>query len=240
MKKENNPIVVALFVRVPIPGRVKTRLAVNLGNAGACHLYRAMVDDILHNIKACGYPIYLFHDGADQSELPDKWLQAADNIVIQRGESIGERMDAAFEHCFAEEIEQVILIGSDIPELDSKIIISASNALKNYDAVIAPAADGGYCLIGLQQRAYHPALFQDIPWSTERVLRTTIEKCERRHLRVTLLKVLQDIDTIDDIKAYCENISESAVATNRYLVSAGFPVPIIRCFHSFGKFNPIK
>lgn len=222
MKRKTSPIIVALFVRVPIPGRVKTRLAVNLGNEGACHLYRAMVNDILHNIKACGYSIYLFHDGEDQSELPDNWRQAADGIVAQRGESIGERMSAAFEHCFANKAEKVILIGSDIPGLDSNVIISASVALENHDAVIAPAADGGYCLIGLQQGAYHPALFQDIPWSTEQVLQTTIEKCGRRQLRVTLLKVLQDIDTIGDLKTYCENIFEPAVATNNYLVSIGF------------------
>ncbi|MBE0503712.1 MAG: TIGR04282 family arsenosugar biosynthesis glycosyltransferase [Desulfuromonadales bacterium] len=218
----SQPIVVALFVRVPIPGRVKTRLAVNLGNEGACHLYRAMVNDILHNIKACGYSIYLFHDGDDQSELPDNWRQAADGIVAQRGENIGERMSAAFEHCFANKVEKVILIGSDIPGLDSSIIISASVALQNHDAVFAPAADGGYCLIGLQQGAYHPALFQDIPWSTEQVLRTTLEKCEVSCLRVTLLKVLQDIDTICDLKAYCQNIFGPAIATNRYLTSAGF------------------
>lgn len=143
MKKENNPIVVALFVRIPVPGRVKTRLAANLGNEGACHLYRAMVDDILHNIKCYAYPIFLFHDGTDQSELPDEWLQAADNIITQTGDSIGERMAAAFEHCFAKEFEKVILIGSDIPSLDSRVIISASGALGNNDAVFAPAADGG-------------------------------------------------------------------------------------------------
>ena len=77
MKETNDSNIVALFVRVPVPGRVKTRLASYLGDEGACSLYRSMVADILCNTVGCGFPIYLFHDGRDGSELPTEGVAAS-------------------------------------------------------------------------------------------------------------------------------------------------------------------
>lgn len=222
MKNKISPTIVALFVRVPIPGRVKTRLASALGNDGACGLYQAMVADVLFTVKNSGIPIYLFHDGTYSSELPDEWVQASSKVVAQTGDSIGERMTAAFEHCFANNIGQVILVGSDIPGLDSRVMLSASTALASHDMAIAPAHDGGYCLIALKRKTYQSSIFENIPWSTDQVLRATLERCGEYKLNVKLLSTLQDIDTIDDIKAYSQNPSKRAVATNRFLDAAGF------------------
>lgn len=213
--------VVALFVRVPLPGRVKTRLAVHLGDEGACRLYRAMVADLLQNLPACGLPLYLFHDGSDALEVPVAWVQASTKVVVQSTGDIGARMAAAFAHCFAEGIKEVILVGSDLPGLSARMITAAAAALQDHDVAIAPAADGGYGLIALKETTYQPALFQEIPWSTDQVLRSTVAKCEERHLRLALLDVLQDIDTIDDLKAYGQKIAPHAVETNRYLQEKG-------------------
>jgi len=222
MKNSSNRTVVALFVRVPVPGRVKTRLAPDLGSDGACELYRAMVCDILSNLTDCGFPVYLFHDGTSGRELPEEWLQAAAKVVAQAGDNIGERMARAFEHCFAENIEKVVLVGSDIPGLDSGIMITAAEALESQDVAIAPAADGGYCLIALKQATYQPGIFAAVPWSTEQVLRATLERCEHYKLSVQLLATLQDIDTIEDIAAYCRKPALQAVATNCLLEAAGY------------------
>jgi len=222
MKETNDSNIVALFVRVPVPGRVKTRLASYLGDEGACSLYRSMVADILCNIAACGFPIYLFHDGRDGSGLPREWVAASSRIITQEGDSIGERMAAAFEHCFMENIVQVILIGSDIPGLDAQVISSTSRALESHDVAIAPAADGGYCLIGMRRGNYRADVFQNIPWSSNFVLRATLERCAECKLEVALLKTMQDIDTIDDLKAYCRDQEKKAAATNSVLESAGF------------------
>jgi len=214
--------VVALFVRVPVPGRVKTRLASHFGADAACGLYRAMVADILSNIIACGYPIYLFHDGKDGSEPPEEWIVASSRVIPQDGDSIGERMAAAFERCFAEDIEQVVLVGSDIPGLDNRVICQASKALESNDVAIAPAADGGYCLIAMKRGSYRPDVFQDVPWSSDQVLLATLERCRNCNLGVTLLKTLQDIDTIEDLKAYCREPNDAAAKTNNCLIAAGF------------------
>jgi len=213
---------VAVFVRVPLPGQVKTRLAPGLGIVGACELYRAMVTDILANLKDCGFPVYLFHDGTDSRDLPGEWLQAASSVVAQTGDSLGEKMASAFEQCFAENVDKVVLVGSDIPGLDSGIMITAAAALAERDVAIAPAADGGYCLIALKPESYQSGIFAAVPWSTGQVLRVTLERCEHYKLEVELLATLQDIDTIEDIAAYCRKPALQAVATNCLLAAAGY------------------
>jgi len=214
--------IVALFVRAPIPGRVKTRLAVDLGNDGACSLYRAMVTDILSNIAPYDFPIYLFYEGNDVENLPEEWITASSTAVPQAGDDIGERMAAAFEYCFAHNIDQVILVGSDIPGLDARVMLSAATSLISHDITISPAYDGGYCLIAMKRETYQPRVFENVPWSTDKVLRTTLERCAECELDAELLDTLQDIDTIEDLKAYCRNVSDNAIATNLRLASGGY------------------
>src|SRR5665647_420881 len=228
MHNPSNTTVVAFFVRVPVVGQVKTRLAAELGAEGACRLYEAIVADILNNIKACALPLYLFHDGNAGAELPRSWVEASSEVRAQHGEQIGERMAAAFEHCFAENIRQVILVGSDIPGLNAEIIDKASGALASYDAAIAPVIDGGYCLIALKRESYHYRIFEDIPWSTDQVLRVTLNRFEECQLAVCLLQTLQDIDTIDDLNAYCRNPLSTALATNRILVGMKSDIEIAK------------
>jgi rSAM/selenodomain-associated transferase 1 len=207
MNRTSDSTVVVLFVRAPVPGWVKTRLAVGLGEEGACHLYQAMVADILGNIKATGLPIYLFHDDREGCTLPQSWLDASSRVRPQRGGSIGARMAAAFTDCFAEKI--------DIPDLDARIIVAAREALSAHDAALAPAVDGGYGLIALKRQQYRPELFTDIPWSTGQVLSATLQRFAACRLNVALLPVLRDIDTLADLLAYWHHPCPAASATNQ-------------------------
>jgi rSAM/selenodomain-associated transferase 1 len=208
---------VALFVRHPVPGRVKTRLARDLGNENACALYQAMVKDILGSITASNLPLYLFHDGSDSGGLPEEWTAAACAVIAQQGDSLGARMAAAFEQLFANGIDHVALLGSDIPGLDAELLTAAFHALENGDSAIVPAVDGGYCLIALRGETYDHRVFQDIEWSTGSVLKSTLERMEQCGLRVTVLAPRQDIDTCDNLEAYCRNPSKTAHATNQWL-----------------------
>lgn len=217
MTPPDTSTVVALFVRIPIPGRVKTRLANKLGADEACELYKAIVTDVLQNIKNAGLSLYLFCDGMNDGNLPQEWIDASDKVVVQQGDSIGERMAAAFECCFYEYIDKVILVGSDIPGIDADVLLTAERDLETCDVVIAPAADGGYCLIAMKWNSFLPTVFQNIPWSTDAVLRDTLEKCEEFRMEVELLEVLQDIDTIDDLNSYRLRPSASAYTTNKLI-----------------------
>lgn len=214
MKDQKDTTIAALFVRLPIPGRLKTRLAATLGAEGTCRLYQAMVTDILSTVRSSGLPLWLFHDGGASSTLPRAWAEAASTVVAQQGAGIGERMMAAFEHCFAEGIGQVLLIGSDLPGLDSELLKEAAMTLTAHDAAIAPSLDGGYGLIALKRTTFRRHLFQDIPWSTARVLAATLAKFRESELEVRLLPSLQDIDTLEDLQTYWQAPCPHAQATN--------------------------
>jgi uncharacterized protein len=206
-----------LFVRAPILGRVKTRLAADLGNEAACHLYQAMVADILGQIRSSSLPLSLFHDGGMENNLPPSWSAGAFRVRPQHGGDIGARMAAAFAECFAAGIDQVLLAGSDIPDLAAAHLTAAVAALVENDAVLAPAVDGGYGLIGLNRTRYRSEIFTGIPWSTDRVLETTRQRCAICGLTVHLLPMLRDIDTLDDLLAYRQHPNPAAVATNATL-----------------------
>lgn len=222
MKSNRKHTAVALFVRHPLPGYVKTRLACDLGDEAACELYQAMVADIIVNVSACHLPIYLFHDGQHTVGLPKEWLQAAHDVVGQSGDALGERMAAAFEYLFSIDRKQVILIGSDIPGIDTALLQSAVAAMKRADVLFSPAFDGGYCLVASRKDSFNAEIFQNIPWSTAAVLEKTLERCKSAGLKYTLLEPRQDIDTLDDIKAYCNTPSSCATFSNNWLISHGY------------------
>ena len=213
---------VALFVRHPVPGRVKTRLARDLGELAACDLYRAMVADIIANITAARLPIYLFHDGQDATGLPTEWVRAAEAVIGQTGDSLGDRMIAAFEALFSIGREQVILVGSDIPGIDAPLLQSAIAAIEGFDVVFSPAFDGGYCLVATKKNSFSDSIFSAIPWSTSRVMDLTLEICAADGLSYALLEPRRDIDTLPDIAAYGRQPSPHATATNTWLASHGY------------------
>jgi rSAM/selenodomain-associated transferase 1 len=220
---------VALFVRQPIPGRVKTRLACDLGDVPACELYQAMVADCIRSASSVGLPLYLFHDGQDFGGLPQAWKDAATDVIRQVGESLGDRMAAAFEFLFSIGIEGVVLTGSDIPGVDDALLRSALVALEAHDVVFAPAFDGGYCLVASQRNGYSRLIFDDIPWSTDAVMALTVAACHAGDLSCVLLDYRQDIDTLADVQSYCRRPSPSACLTNSWLMSHGFELrtPIV-------------
>ena len=211
----------ALFVRAPVPGQVKTRLAREFGAEAACCLYRAMVDDLLANARATGWPIYLCHAGDGVTELPPDWRRGVAQVLPQLGDTLGERMAAAFARGFADGRERLLLLGSDIPGLNTELIRSAGAALDTHDVAVVPDLDGGYCLLGLKSTSCRPRLFNDIPWSTAQVFDLTVARCREEGLTVAKLAALQDIDTLDDLHSYCDNACPSALSTNRYLADTG-------------------
>ena len=221
MKFLSRSTVIAVFVRQPVAGQVKTRLARDLGAEAACDLYRAMVADSIAQSGASGMPLVLFYDG-DSGGLPTAWVSAATMIYRQEGLSLGDRMAAAFERLFADGAGAVVLTCSDIPGMDTELLQSAAAAVENHDAVFAPALDGGYCLVAAGVRRFNRAIFEGIPWSTSSVLSGTLVACEAAGLSYGLLTPRQDIDTFTDLCAYCRKPSAAATATNAWLMEHGF------------------
>jgi glycosyltransferase A (GT-A) superfamily protein (DUF2064 family) len=130
-------------------------------------------------------------------------------------------MAAAFANCFGAGCDRVLLAGSDLPGLDSTTLLAAANSLEQCEAVLLPTRDFGYGLFGLRAAVFSPSFFKDIAWSTDRVLTATRERLHRAGVRVRLLPVQSDIDTSEDLRAYCRQPAAQARRTNAVLRALG-------------------
>ncbi len=190
------------FVKYPEPGKVKTRLAKTLGDREAARIYRELAEEnfhILHSLCSQNIEIAIVFDPSEKEQEIKQWFPDADHYLAQQGRALGERLIHAFAFVFQKEYERVITIGSDILGLTAEIILQGFSALENHEVVLGPALDGGYYLIGLNHD--HPELFEDIPWSTDAVLDTTIAAVKKTGLAHYLLCALGDLDEIKEVIA---------------------------------------
>lgn len=191
---ENDRLII--FVRNPIKGKVKTRLAKTVGEDQATALYRKMLLYTREITKGLNAEKCVYY--AENVNNNDLW----DNMVfekhLQQGEHVGERMQNAFAEAFAAGKQRVIIIGSDCIELETYMIKEAFAVLESNDVVLGPAKDGGYYLIGM--RKFLPTLFEDKVWSTPDVLMDTILDLKKMDAKYYLLKTLSDIDTAEDLE----------------------------------------
>jgi rSAM/selenodomain-associated transferase 1 len=177
---------IALFTRWPTPGQAKTRLIPALGPQGAADLHKRLTERTVATVRAAGLPLEIRSTGADPSRFRD-WL-GVENIVDQGEGDLGARLARTAETL------PVLLLGADIPGLTAGHLITAAAALEHAPAVIGPAADGGYWLLGLA--APMPALFTGIDWGTGRVLAQTWAKLPQGTPK---LETLADLDTPEDL-----------------------------------------
>ena len=185
---------IALLLKAPRPGEVKTRLAASVGEAGAVEIYRRLAERQLRALPA-GWPVTVHHAPAEAGPEIRQWLdqhRAGLDYRPQGEGDLGARLTLAFAAGFAHDAPAVLAIGGDCPALDGVLLQAAAQALANADVVLGPAVDGGYYLIGL--RAPCPALFAGIPWSTDAVLAETRGRIRRQKLTVLDLPVLEDVD----------------------------------------------
>jgi rSAM/selenodomain-associated transferase 1 len=191
---------ILLFLRAPEKGRVKTRLAASLGDQATLAFYRTFVEDIMEMLSETGYPVLLYGHPADKISDITSWLGPDNPCRPQTGDTLGKKMANAFSEAFSEGFEQVVLLGSDIPDLPPQIIHEAFGALDKEGAAIGPSLDGGYYLIAFRASSFLPRAFENIPWSTESVLPRTLGVFRAHGKPVHLLPQWQDIDTVEDLK----------------------------------------
>ncbi len=169
-----------IFVKNPVAGKVKTRLAKDIGNEKALRVYEFLLDKIYKETKNLAVEKYLFlSDALDQNLFDSGFTQ-----ILQKGKDLGERMANGFDYLFDKGFDKALIIGSDVPELDSKIIYDAFEKLFVYDIVIGPSKDGGYYLIGMKEQMNF--LFEDIQWSSEEVLNSTMKKDQNQRENILI------------------------------------------------------
>lgn len=186
-----------IFIKFPEPGKVKTRLAKDLGNKKAADIYRQVVELILKNTSPFdhAYDRIVFYDPVARQKDFAEWLPE-EQLILQQGSDVGARMHNAIRVLLDRGGEKVVLTGADIPDLSGRIIESAFQELTRADIVIGPARDGGYYLIGM--KSPHAEIFRNIPWSTGRVFEETMRRIAKLQLGCAGVTALSDLDTADD------------------------------------------
>lgn len=185
-----------IFIKNPIKGRVKTRIAKETNNEKALEIYNEL---LAHTQKECAkvdaVKILYYSSFVEEKDM---W----DNEIYQKKRQSQENLGLKMFQAIKDELKyhnKVVLVGSDIGELTSDIIDGAFKALESSDIVIGPALDGGYYLVAMKNVNN---IFEDIDWSTDKVLDQTIEQIDQLNIKYSLLDSLSDIDFIEDYNSW--------------------------------------
>jgi hypothetical protein len=205
-----------VFARLPELGKVKTRLAADVGDERALLIYVAMLRNLIANIG---------HSTPDM-EIELLWpptphangaaLRRAfgnHSVAMQTGEGLGDRLSMAFsERFFFHRTRKIVAIGVDDPTLTRELLDHAFALLDSCEYVVGPATDGGYYLIGCRAASFDPSIFRDIAWGTSAVFATTMRRIADIQRTVAVLPERYDIDTAADLKRFVAEHPQSDLA----------------------------
>lgn len=189
---------VVVFARAPERGRVKTRLAAELGDDLALALYTWLARRVVRGlcVEPRGWDVILAATPA--TEAVARWMPEADAVVAQHGDDLGARLAHALEGALARGHRRVVVVGTDCVAVDAACLTAAFDALAQVPAVLGPAEDGGYYLLG----ATCPLpVFDAMPWSTAAVARITRERLRHNGIAWHELAPARDVDTRADLVA---------------------------------------
>lgn len=195
-----------VFARLPELGKVKTRLAADVGAERALVVYEAMLRELVTAIGS----------STEETEIECLWAPTpAANaallrrafpdhaVAMQTGSTLGDRLSMAFsERFFFHRTDRIIAIGVDDPLLPRTLIDHAFSLLESVEYVVGPAQDGGYYLIGCRAASYEPEVFQGIEWGTSSVLASTVAAIAATGRTMALLPERFDVDTGEDLERY--------------------------------------
>jgi rSAM/selenodomain-associated transferase 1 len=190
---------VAIMLKYPVHGSVKTRLAPPLTPDQAARFSICLIKDTFNNVKKlkCADIFAACHPSGMKKEVETLTGSGARHID-QRGVHLGERLCNVFDLLFSKGYLNVVVIGIDSPDMPVELITEAFKSLDaGADVVLGPALDGGYYLIALKKPI--PALFDAIEWGSSSVLEKTIENALEQVLKVELLRKWHDIDRPEDL-----------------------------------------
>ena len=208
-----------IFIKNPIKGKVKTRIARTVGDDRALAIYLELSKITRENVLLLmehpeivgrGVKIYLFY--SDFIATDDDWSNTDFDKQVQVGKDLGERMSNAFDFVLKKH-KYACIIGSDCPTLSVQIMQHAFAELSTYNYVLGPSTDGGYYLLGIKgntkdvlksTESFHD-LFENMTWSTDQVLPETLKRIEKNHSTVFLLSELTDIDEEEDWLIFQKN-----------------------------------
>ena len=187
-----------VFTKNPQLGKVKTRLAKSIGEEKALFIFQKLIEKTAQTIGSISVHKSLYY--SEFIENGDLWDTQVSEKKIQNGNTLGERMSNAFQDGFEKGFEQIVIIGTDLWDLESSDIDQAFKVLETNTAVIGPATDGGYYLLGLS--LWMPEVFKNKIWGTASILNDTMDHFKER--KVVLLKPKNDVDYYEDLRTFPE------------------------------------
>jgi rSAM/selenodomain-associated transferase 1 len=208
--------ILGIFVRHPVPGMVKTRLAAELGRDRAAEIYSAFMADIVDHCRgvAAERTLCFCPDSAESRRYFEAIAGRDYRLWPQPEVDLGTRMQRFFEDHIQGPGDRAVLIGSDSPTLPRDLADQAFASLAESDCVLGPATDGGIYLIGMRGRAW--PVFSGVEWSTSRVLDQTVQFITACGARLALLPPWYDVDTPDDLRLLAGHL--------RALATGGSPI----------------
>jgi len=203
-KEKKSREALLLFARYPFTGPVKTRLAAGIGAGNARRLYYCFLKDIFAQLEQLDPGVELFVFFAPAAAAPEfrDLFGGGFACLPQEGGTLGERMQNAFREVFKRGIARAVVIGSDLPGLGAAELKDAFARLRREPAVIGPALDGGYYLLGLNREVYSSRVFEDISWSSPAVFPGTMQRFGELGVKPAVLGPMADIDDLADLKNF--------------------------------------
>ncbi|MGF1670473.1 MAG: TIGR04282 family arsenosugar biosynthesis glycosyltransferase [Balneolaceae bacterium] len=183
-----------IFVKNPVKGKVKTRLAADLGESKALMVYHSLLRITRSVVNSMNVTKQVWY--SDFIDPSDDWDPKFFYKKLQIGISLGERMKTAFYCGFHDNFKRIVIIGSDCPSISENHLKQAYRELADNDVVLGPSSDGGYYLLGMNQ--FIPELFDNKSWSTENLYAETLRTIRDMNKSFGELEILNDIDTLED------------------------------------------
>ncbi len=201
-----NNAALVLMARAPEEGKVKTRLQPALTPAQCTSLYKAFLGDaIALTAYIQEFTPFMAYTPVSSAAIFEQLAPPGMELLPQRGDGLGAVMDNIINGLLSRGFPRVVLIGSDIPALQPQTVRRSLALLEKSDVCLGPSRDGGYYLIGAQKQV--SALFQDVPWSTPRVLKVTLDRAKQAGLSVELLEEMGDVDVPKNLEMLSNEIA---------------------------------
>lgn len=203
-----NKAVLGIYAKQPLPGQVKTRFCPPLSPQQAADLYQCALQEIVARMRGHqDFSLVICYTG-ERSWFERNFPGVP--LLPQLGADLGARMSDSFFSFFRQGFQQVVLIGSDIPDLPLELVRQAFAALQHAEVALAPADDGGYVLIG--KAVYRPELFAEIRWGSAEVLSQTLKRIESAGIRTQLLPGWEDLDDLEALRKLLRRSPHSRTA----------------------------
>ena len=179
---------------------MKSRLAAEVGPSTAADVYARTGREVVGASVGPGYRTVVWYAPASEAAFVREWLDGLGRFEMrpQGGGSLGARLAAAFLRHFRDGASRVVIVGTDCPGVDRRVVVDALGQLGRADVVMGPTLDGGYYLLGLG--APQPLLFQGVAWTAGSVAAQTRARAQALGLRLRALRPLRDVDTARDAR----------------------------------------